>query len=194
MDNNATLRAKIATLSAENRKLRRVAKYSRQDALLERIKVDAQQLLVWRFSGLSISRRNAVEMGMSRRRWSWARALLQHARIHDDQDVTAADFDGALAALDASINYLSKAGLESLRIRLPQNIATEAHRKRAERASQTAAQTKGQTGVQTAAQTHVQIWPNSRENGASGAVISRGSHRDRRAEIEARMMKMEATR
>ena len=175
MDNNATLRAKIATLSAENRKLRRVAKYSRQDALLERVRVDAQQLLVWRFSGLSISRRNAVEMGMSRRRWQWARALLQHARIHDDDDLTCTDFDGALAALDASANYLQRAGLESLKLRLPQFILLD-----------NVGRAKDQGADQAADHDRVQKRSTSREPARGGAMAGSGIGRNRLAEIQAR--------
>ena len=175
MDNNATLRAKVATLSAENRKLRRVAKYSRTDALLERVRVDAQQLLVWRFSGLSISRRNAVEMGMSRRRWQWARALLQHARIHDDDDLTCTDFDGALAALDASANYLQRAGLESLKLRLPQFILLD-----------NVGRAKDQGADQAADQERVQKRSTSRVNQAVGGAVSSGGGMDRRDVVMAR--------
>jgi hypothetical protein len=82
----------------------------------------AQQLLIWRFSGLSISRSAVEELGMTRRRWQWARALLETARIHDGQDVTATDFDGAVMAVDVAIRQLQRNGLESLKMRLPQHV------------------------------------------------------------------------
>ncbi|MCB0083788.1 MAG: hypothetical protein KDE47_22770 [Caldilineaceae bacterium] len=173
--NEATLRAKIATLSAENRKLRRVAKYSRADALLERVRVDSQQLLVWRFSGLSIARRAAVDMGMSRRRWQWARALLQHARIHDDNDLICTDFDTALAALESSINHLQRAGLESLKVRLPQFILLD-----------NVGRAKSQGTDQAADHNHVQKRSTSRVNQPVGGASSGGAGVDRREIVMAR--------
>ncbi|MCB0093955.1 MAG: hypothetical protein KDE54_38985 [Caldilineaceae bacterium] len=180
MDNNATLRAKVATLSAENRKLRRVAKYSRTDALLERVRVDAQQLLVWRFSGLSISRRACQEMGMTQRRWSWARALLQHARIHDDQDVTADDFDGALAALESSAKHLERAGLETLRMRLPKFVLL----------ANVTANAVANEMAHPVANNHVQKLATSRDGTHGRGVVSGGMQRNRRQEIEQRHMEV----
>lgn len=180
MNNEATMRAKLATLQAENRKLRRIAQNSRQSALLDRITIDAQQLLIWRFSGLSIARRAAEEMGMSQRRWTWARALLQHARIHDDMDVTAADFDGALTALESSVNYLHRAGLGSLKMRLPQHVLL------ANQKAKAAANPPVNNGVQKLA--------NSRVDAHSRGDAQKWGGSDRRRDVEARHIAREVQR
>lgn len=147
MNNEAAMRAKIAELTAENRKLRKIAQNSRQDRQLQRVKLDAQQLLIWRFSGLSISRSAVEELGMTRRRWQWARALLETARIHDGRDVTAIDFDGAVRAVDAAIRNLQQSGIESLKLRLPQHVLLQNFYVRAgKRAGSTAGKKAGHGG------------------------------------------------
>lgn len=184
MNNEATLKAKIATLKGEVRKLRRIAKHSREDVLLNRVKADALQLLVWRFSGLAVTRRACEEMGMTQRRWQWARALLEMARIHDGNDVTASDFDGAVAAVESGVNYCANAGLESLRIRLPQFvILANARAKPADKAADCG---RAQGGVQKLA--------TSRDGAYGRGAPSGGVRRDRRTEIEARHGQMEAGR
>lgn len=54
----------------------------------------------------TISQSAVEELGMTHRRWQWASALLETARIHDGRDVTAMDFDGAVRAVDAAIRHL----------------------------------------------------------------------------------------
>lgn len=81
---------------------------------------DAQGMLLHRFNGYSISRENCLILGISERRWTNARALLQTARIHDGADVTAIDFDEAIDALQITYNGMENAGTaERLKLRLP---------------------------------------------------------------------------
>ncbi len=70
-----------ATLASENRRLRRMTANGRQGRILHRTAADARQLVGWRFANYSISRRNALSYGMSRRRWAWAVALLKLAGV-----------------------------------------------------------------------------------------------------------------
>lgn len=63
---------------------------------------NARVLLVSRFEGKAITRAGAAALGISRRAWEWARALLRAAGIHDGRDVTEASFGTALAALEAA--------------------------------------------------------------------------------------------
>src|SRR5512147_6920 len=70
-----------STLAAENRRLRRMTANGRAGRLLHRTAADAKQLCAWRWAGFSVSRRNALSYGMSRRRWAWAVALLERARV-----------------------------------------------------------------------------------------------------------------
>ena len=171
------MRAKLAALSAENKRLRRIAHKSRQEALLQRVTIDAQQLLIWRYSGFSVSRRNAEEMGMTQRRWTWARALLQYARVHDESDVTCDEFDTAVNALNSAVKYLSQYGLESLRMRLPQHVLL----------ANVAAKAVANRVAYPAANKHVKKLASSRENAAVRGGSEQWGNRDRRREIEQRL-------
>ncbi|MCB0097590.1 MAG: hypothetical protein KDE46_17790 [Caldilineaceae bacterium] len=117
----ARLRVENASLRRENRYLRRVTRESRHGRMLRRTHVDAKQLLVWRFAGITICRRECGEMGMSQRRWQWARALLMTARLHDGRDLVMCEFEGAVRALEASVHHLEQKGLAALRLRMPRS-------------------------------------------------------------------------
>ena len=67
----------LATVRAENRRLRKVTKNGKGGRLLHRAAADARQLVAWRAAGYSVTRRNCEGYGMSRRRWVWAVGLLQ---------------------------------------------------------------------------------------------------------------------
>ena len=119
-DNNLTLAraeqllARLATenshLRAENRRLRKMKVNSGRGRILNRAFDDATAMLAWRFAGFSISRDSCRGLGISERRWEWARALLIVARIHDGSDITEPDFDAALTRLAAAHDRIAAQG------------------------------------------------------------------------------------
>lgn len=119
------LRLKVADLQAENAGLRRRLPESTGDMKrLRQAYRDAKAMLLHRFDGYSISRDNCLALGISERRWSNARALLQTARIHDGLDITETDFDAAVGRLDTTFKSMEAAGnAERLRMRLPNSRA-----------------------------------------------------------------------
>lgn len=177
-----TLLAKIAKLQAENAKLRRVAQRTGAAARLDRIQVDAKQLLVWRFSGFAISQRACQEYGMTRRAWQWARGLLMLAGVHDCTDLTCTDFNQALEALDAATHRVQTEGLDRLKFILPTHCTLENWYKRQEKARNTACNTARQVVSQNASPSDT---PSTARGGVNGSMGS-GGQRDRRREIEQR--------
>lgn len=118
----------IATLQAENRRLRRLTTNGKQGRVIHRTAQDARQLVAWRFSGYSISRRNCLAYGMSERRWAWAIALLKVAKVLDITASWADDFlldDVQLCAdaLDRAVRKLESNGIGPLVFRLPRGRA-----------------------------------------------------------------------
>lgn len=97
-------------LRAENRRLRKLKRNAGRGRILERAMADATAMLAWRFAGYSISRAKARDLGITERRWEWARALLQVARVHDGNDVTEPDFDAALRKLAAAHDRIEAQG------------------------------------------------------------------------------------
>ena len=97
-------------LRAENRRLRKLKRNAGRGRILERAMADATAMLAWRFAGYSISRAKARDLGITERRWEWARALLLVARIHDGNDVTESDFDAALRKLAAAHDRIEAQG------------------------------------------------------------------------------------
>ena len=97
-------------LRAENRRLRKLKRNAGRGRILERAMADATALLAWRFAGYSISRAKARDLGITERRWEWARALLQVARVHDGADITDPDFDAALRKLAAAHDRIEATG------------------------------------------------------------------------------------
>ena len=97
-------------LRAENRRLRKLKRNAGRGRILERAMADATAMLAWRFAGYSISRAKARDLGITERRWEWARALLLVARIHDGNDVTEPDFDAALRKLAAAHDRIEAQG------------------------------------------------------------------------------------
>ncbi|MEZ4707585.1 MAG: hypothetical protein R3A44_10280 [Caldilineaceae bacterium] len=165
-----------ATLRAENRYLRKLVGNSKHGRLLRRTHTDAQQLIAWRFAGLSISRRAANEMGMGQRRWQWARALLMLAGVHNGEDVIEPDFDAVLRALHDTSVSLEKTGLDRLRLRLPRFV----------NAANGAAHVAANGVANHAANFHGQTVTALREKAGRGGAQT-GQMRDRRAEIEQRL-------
>lgn len=123
----AQLTVKTVTAQAENRRLRRLTANGRAGRLLARTAADARQLCVWRWAGYSVSRDACYGYGMSRRRWHWAVALLERARVvkpdarYLDDAFDVEDLADALDAIDRTVKVLEQSGLASLEMRLPRN-------------------------------------------------------------------------
>ena len=122
------LRVQLATVQAENRRLRRMTQNGKYGRLLHRAAADARQLIGWRFAGYSVTRRACHSYGMSERRWAWAVALLKFANVVDISAKCIDDFDvesleGALAQVDSTVARCERAGLGPLVFRLPKGRA-----------------------------------------------------------------------
>jgi hypothetical protein len=83
------LTAKLASLHAENRQLRKKMKrHSPQHRQLTRAEHAALAILQAHFGGYSITRRTMRRyFGISERQWSWGRALLMVAGLHNGETV-----------------------------------------------------------------------------------------------------------
>jgi hypothetical protein len=118
---------KLATVQAENRRLRRLTANGRQGRILHRASADAKQMIAWRWAGFSVSRDAALSYGMSRRRWAWAVALLERARVVQadaasmDDAFLLDEIEDAVLAVDRTVKVLEQQGLASLVMRLPNN-------------------------------------------------------------------------
>ncbi len=106
----ARLAQENAQLRADNRRLRKLKVNAGRGRILAKALHDATVLLTWRFAGYAISRAKCAELGVSGRRWEWARALMIAARIHDGGDVTEPDFDTALRRLVAAHDRIEASG------------------------------------------------------------------------------------
>ncbi len=117
------VRVSLATVQAENRRLRRMTQNGKMGRALHRAAADARQLVTWRFAGYSVSRRNCEGYGMTQRRWAWAMALLRTARIvpypGDSDAFLVDDFDECIARVDAEVRRTEASGeLARLRMRM----------------------------------------------------------------------------
>lgn len=123
----AHITVRLATAQAENRKLRKLTRYSKTGRILERTATDAKQLCAWRWSGYSVSRSNAQSYGMTRQRWAWAVALLERARVVEpdarylDDAFLLDDITDAVDAIDRTVKVLEERGLDALVMRMPRN-------------------------------------------------------------------------
>ncbi len=121
---NERLQVQIAAVQAENRRLRRMTKTSRQGSILHRATIDARQIVGWRVAGYCVSRRQCVSYGMSERRWMWAMALLKLAGIVPMECTFADDFlveDVAEidSRIDRAVRKVEGNGMSLLKFRLP---------------------------------------------------------------------------
>jgi len=117
------VRVSLATVQAENRRLRRMTQNGKLGRVLHRAAADARQLVTWRFAGYSVSRRNCEGYGMTQRRWAWAMALLRAARIvpypGDSDAFQVEDFDDCIGRIDAEVRRTEASGdLVRLRMRM----------------------------------------------------------------------------
>jgi hypothetical protein len=124
---------KLATVQAENRRLRRMTQNGKQGRLLHRAAADARQIVGWRAAGYSVTRRNALSYGMSIRRWQWAIALLKLARVLDSQLAVADafvldDVADCLQAIDHAVKVVEAGGIERLIVRLPRGAVRTSKR------------------------------------------------------------------
>ena len=130
----ARLAAEVGSLRAENRKLRRMArKNGRYLRIARRAHMDALRLYHACASGFPVGRIAASEtLGVSVRRWYWARSLAMLARVHDGRDWL--DLDGAIVVkrLEEARIRVESEGIELLVARLPRSIASSHLRRRDE--------------------------------------------------------------
>lgn len=121
---NERLRVTLATVQAENRRLRRMTTNGRQGSILHRATIDAKQIVGWRVADYCVSRRQCVSYGMSERRWMWAMALLKLAGVIPMECTFADDFlveDVAEidSRIDRAVRRVEGNGLSLLKFRLP---------------------------------------------------------------------------
>jgi len=105
---------KLATVQAENRRLRKMTRNGKAGRLLHQAAVDAAQLVGWRFADYSVSRRAAESYSMPRRRWEWGVAMLRWARVIDRSADVWLD-DAFVVTEPAEAQRLIDAAVESLR-------------------------------------------------------------------------------
>jgi hypothetical protein len=118
------LEVQVATVQAENRRLRRMTANGKVGRLLHRTAADARQLVGWRAAGYSVARRQCLTYGMSERRWAWALALLKLAGVVAMNTQYADDFlEEDLGAIESriarAVQRVEGNGISLLVFRLP---------------------------------------------------------------------------
>lgn len=108
------VRLQLATVQAENRRLRKMTTNGKLGRVLHRTAADARQIVGWRFAGYSVTRRNCESYGMSQQRWAWAMAMLRAAGIvkypGDSDAFQVEDFDECQAKIDREVKRVEAAG------------------------------------------------------------------------------------
>jgi hypothetical protein len=117
------LRVALATVQAENRRLRRMTQNGKAGRILHRAAADARQIVAWRWAGYSVTRRKCESYGMGQYRWAWAMALLRVAGVApypgDTDNFLVEDLDDATARIDQAVRMTEQAGdLSRLRGRM----------------------------------------------------------------------------
>ena len=117
------LRVQLATVQAENRRLRRMTQNGKAGRILHRAAADARQIVAWRWAGYSVTRRKCESYGMGQYRWAWAMALLRVAGVApypgDTDNFLVEDIDDATARIDQAVRMTEQAGdLSRLRGRM----------------------------------------------------------------------------
>lgn len=128
ISDTAALQLQVATLQAENRRLRRLTRNGKQGSILHRAAADARAIVGWRIAGYSVARRKCVEYGLSERRWAWAMALLKLAGVVAMDVFYADDFliDDPIdieRRIDKAVNKVEINGMAPLLFRLPKGKA-----------------------------------------------------------------------
>ena len=118
---NDALRVENALLRRENAYLQRKVKDA-ELRILRRAQADALLIGSMHFGHVGTSRAACLEYGISRRRWTWAMALLQCAHVRttkgDWHQLDIAQFDGRLAS---AVKRIEDAGMQALHAWLPRN-------------------------------------------------------------------------
>ncbi len=110
-----------ARLRAENRRLRAHNGRLRADLRrLRRAHADAACMAAWHAAGLSTSRRDCVDMGMSERSWAAARGLLVLGRLHSGRRWLTEDPQALAAGLSYGLRRAEESPL-AWRARLPRH-------------------------------------------------------------------------
>ena len=117
------LRVKLATVQAENRRLRKMTQNGKNGRILHRAAADARQIVAWRFAGYSVTRRACAGYGMTQYRWAWAMALLRAAMIvpypGDSDSFQVQDLDAAIRRIETHVRITEASGnLERLKMRM----------------------------------------------------------------------------
>lgn len=118
---NDALRVKVANLQKENRHLRRRLPNS-ELRILRRARLDAELLIAAHFGGLPTSRRESGNLGISARRWNWATALLDIARVRHCTGAWRTDDPADIAQrLAMASAHVTRHGIEALAARTAKN-------------------------------------------------------------------------
>ena len=117
------LRVKLATVQAENRRLRKMTQNGKNGRILHRAAADARQIVAWRFAGYSVTRRACAGYGMTQYRWAWAMALLRAAMIvpypGDSDSFQVQDLDAAIRRIETHVRITEESGdLGRLKMRM----------------------------------------------------------------------------
>lgn len=108
------LRVQVATVQAENRRLRKMTTNGKMGRILHRAAADARQICAWRWAGYSVTRRQCESYGMGQYRWAWAMSLLRAAGIvgypGDTDAFLVEDLDEATARIDKQVQLTEQSG------------------------------------------------------------------------------------
>ncbi len=129
----ARMASETAALRAENRRLRKIAaKAGRYVRIARRAHLDALSLYHAHASGVPTGREEArAALGVSFRRWYWARALAMLARVHNGRCWTDAEPAVVVDALSRAAAQVDQHGITPLIARLPKSNARHKLRGRA---------------------------------------------------------------
>lgn len=124
---NERLRLDLARAEIELAKVRKENIYLRHRLreselrTLRRAEIDANLLSVLWLLGVPTSRRECERLGISRRRWAWARALLQVAHIIEGDEWQIDDMAAFDTRLAAGVRLVESQGMTRLIARTPRN-------------------------------------------------------------------------